>query len=153
MTNDQMKQTFERAVTDLKTVSTLLDDLGVYQISINAPTITTINPSSLDEMGPMPKFIFEASVLAYAMERLPFFNKEACKIRPYGRDSFQASLEFGGIFFVCILSYNQAIKMFPERVRKYTDLESEIIEFDGKRFRLINEASQMIQVKADENKG
>lgn len=139
MTNDQMKQAFEKAVTDLKTVSTLLDDLGVYQLAINAPTITSVSASTLDAMEITPKFIFEASILAYAMERLPFFNKEACKIRPYGRDSFQAALEFGGIFFVCILSYDQAIKMFPERVRKYTDPESEIIEFDGKRFRLIIE--------------
>nr|DAL78077.1 MAG TPA: hypothetical protein [Caudoviricetes sp.] len=139
MTNDQMKETIERAVTDLNTLGTLLDDLGVYQISINAPTITTVSSSTLDKMESTPKFIFEASILAYAMEKLPFFDRKACKIRPYGRDSFQAALEFGGIFFVCILSYDQAIKMFPERVRRFKDPESEIIEFDGKRFRLIEE--------------
>lgn len=139
MTNDQMKQTIERAVTDLNTLGTLLDDLGVYQVSINAPTITTISSSTLDEMEPMPKFIFEASILVYAMERLPFFNKEACKIKPYGKDSFRAELEFGGIFFVCIMSYDQAVKMFPEYINSLEAPEGEIVEFNGKRFRLIHE--------------
>lgn len=139
MTNDQMKETIEKGVADLNTLGTLLDDLGVYQIAINAPTITTVSPSILDEMEPTPKFIFEASILAYAMEKLPFFNKEACTVRHYGRDSFRAELEFGGLFFVCILSYDQAIKMFPEQINKLEAPESEIIEFNGKRFRLINE--------------
>lgn len=139
MTNDQMKETIEKGVADLNTLGTLLDDLGVYQIAINAPTITTVSPSILDEMEPTPKFIFEASILAYAMEKLPFFNKEACTVRHYGRDSFRAELEFGGLFFVCILSYDQAIKLFPERVRELKPKENRIIEFEGKRFQPIEE--------------
>lgn len=139
MTNDQMKEIIAEAVTDLNTLGTLLDDLEVYQISINAPTITTISSSTLNEMEPMPKFIFEASILDYSMKRLPFFNKEACKVKPYGENSFRAELEFGGIFFVCIMSYEQAIRLFPERVKELKPKENRIIEFEGKRFQLIEE--------------
>lgn len=139
MTNDQIKETIEGAITNLNTLGTLLADLGVYQISINAPTITTISSGTLDEMESMPKFIFEASILVYEMKRLPFFNKEACKVRPYGKDSFRAELEFGGIFFVCIMSYDQAIKTFPEYINTLEASKDEIIEFNGKRFRLIRE--------------
>lgn len=139
MTNDQMKEIITEAITDLNTLGTLLNDLEVYQISINAPTITTISSSTLNEMETMPKFIFEASILVYSMKRLPFFNKEACKVKPYGENSFRAELEFGGIFFVCIMSYDQAIKLFPERVRELKPKENRIIEFEGKRFQLIEE--------------
>lgn len=139
MTNDQMKKIIEKSINDLNALGTLLYDLGVYQIAINAPTISNVGQSILEEMDPTPKFVYEASILAYAMEELPFYDKEACQLRPYGKDSFQASLEFGGIFFVCILSYDQAIKMFPEQINKLEAPESEIIEFNGKRFQLIKE--------------
>lgn len=134
-----MKKIIEKSINDLNALGTLLYDLGVYQIAINAPTISTVGQSILEEMDPTPKFVYEASILAYAMEELPFYDKEACQLRPYGRDSFQASLEFGGIFFVCILSYNQAVKMFPEYINSLEAPEDEIVEFNGKRFRLIHE--------------
>ena len=118
MKKRQIKKNQTKLLDNLLSLSSqlqILEDLGVYSVS---------------KHGHME--VFECHMTYEDLIKLPFFDRQKLIVSNVNSDDYpyQISFEIDKFSFFCLMSRNQFIKRFPERIEKSEDC----IEVDGVRY-------------------